>query len=120
MAAEAINLFPLLGKEGTTDKLESPPWKGGEAAPSIKWSRSFAGADGVVGSTSDNRCLDLPPRLRPLRRLRGIFLMGAATPPWLRRGIRLSPGYPRPPVSSGALVGNDQLDEEGNRFVHTF
>ena len=23
-------------------------------------------------------------------------------------------------MSSGALVGNDQLDEEGNRFVHTF
>src|SRR5438093_1324240 len=28
-------------------------------------------------------------RLRPLRRLRGIFLMGAATPPLPRRGVRL-------------------------------
>ena len=26
--------------------------------------------------------LNQPPRLRPLRRLRGIFLMGAATPPF--------------------------------------
>src|SRR5205809_2259628 len=31
--------------------------------------------------------LNQPPRLRPLRRLRGIFLMGAATPPCARRGI---------------------------------
>src|SRR5207249_10296956 len=29
-------------------------------------------------------------RLRPLRRLRGIFSMGAATPPCPRRGLRLS------------------------------
>src|SRR5947208_11249421 len=34
--------------------------------------------------------LNQPPRLRPLRRLRGIFLMGAATPPCPRRGLRLS------------------------------
>src|SRR5205814_506884 len=34
--------------------------------------------------------LNQPPRLRPLRRLRGIFLMGAASPPCARRGLRLS------------------------------
>src|SRR5439155_27155554 len=34
--------------------------------------------------------LNQPPRLRPRRRLRGIFLMGAATPPFPRRGLRLS------------------------------
>src|SRR2546427_12509670 len=34
--------------------------------------------------------LNQPPRLHPLRRLRGIFLMGAATPPCPRRGLRLS------------------------------
>src|SRR6266581_7054115 len=34
--------------------------------------------------------LNQPPRLRPLRRLRGIFLMGVATPPCPRRGLRLS------------------------------
>src|SRR5437867_9404770 len=32
--------------------------KGGEAAPSSKWSRSFGGAAGVVRSTSDNRWLE--------------------------------------------------------------
>src|SRR5437016_6472415 len=31
--------------------------------------------------------LNQPPRLRPLRRLRGILLMGADTPPLLRRGV---------------------------------
>src|SRR5437764_14838061 len=35
--------------------------------------------------------LNQPPRPRPLRRLRDIFLMGAATPPWPRRGIRSAP-----------------------------
>jgi len=34
--------------------------------------------------------LNQPPRLRPLKRLRGIFLMVAATPPCPRRGLRLS------------------------------
>src|SRR5437870_6381992 len=34
--------------------------------------------------------LNQPPRLRPLRRLRGILLMGAATPP-LPRGVWLAP-----------------------------
>src|SRR5438132_9931545 len=35
--------------------------------------------------------LNQPPRLRPLRRLRGILLMGAATPPLPRRGVWLAP-----------------------------
>src|SRR5947209_19109939 len=34
--------------------------------------------------------LNQPPRLCPLRRLPAIFLMGAATPPCPRRGLRLS------------------------------
>src|SRR5207245_8960961 len=33
--------------------------------------------------------LNQPPRLLQRRRLRGIFLMGAATPPCPRRGLRL-------------------------------
>src|SRR5438128_8221015 len=37
--------------------------------------------------------LNQPPRLRPLRRLRGIFLMGAASPPWLRRGVLFGCGF---------------------------
>src|SRR5947208_3925999 len=47
----------------------------------------LTGADGVVRSTSNHRCLNEPPRLRPLRRLRRFFLMGAATPPLPRRGV---------------------------------
>src|SRR5947209_20598002 len=44
--------------------------------------------------------LNQPPRLRPRRRLRGIFLMGAATPPCPRRGLRLSLQlFSMPPVS---------------------
>src|SRR5206468_4619532 len=43
------------------------PLEGGVAAPS-----NFP----IIGG------LNRPPRLRPLRRLRGIFLMGAATPPF--------------------------------------
>src|SRR5438552_1553176 len=55
--------------------------------------------------------LNQPPRLRPLRRLRGIFLMGAATPPCPRRGLRLSlqlfsmPPCPAKDVGHGKLIG---------------
>src|SRR6266567_4598441 len=45
--------------------------------------------------------LNQPPRLCPLRRLRAIFLMGAATPLCPRRGLRLSLQlFSMPPVSS--------------------
>src|SRR5438876_7093610 len=37
--------------------------------------------------------LNQPPRLRPLRRLRQIFLMGADTPPWPRRGVLFGCGF---------------------------
>src|SRR5437879_10160582 len=55
--------------------------------------------------------LNQPPRLRPLRRLRGIFLVGAATPPCPRRGLRLSlqlfsmPPCPAKDVGHGKLIG---------------
>src|SRR5207247_1872995 len=57
--------------------------------------------------------LNQPLRLRPLRRLRGIFLMGAATPPLPRRGLRLSRRLSQTPVSSGRLVGNAQAVMQG-------
>ena len=60
------------------------------------------------------------PRLRPLRRLRGIFLMGAATPPLPRRGLRLSRRLSQTPVSSGRLVGNAQAVMQGGEFGLTF
>src|SRR5437867_9103194 len=44
--------------------------------------------------------LNQPPRLRPLRRLRGIFLMGAAAPPLPRRGVRLLRRSSQNPVFS--------------------
>src|SRR5216117_221048 len=43
--------------------------KGGVAAPSSKWSRSFGGAAGVVRSTSDNRWLE--PTILPCFALSG-------------------------------------------------
>ena len=51
-----------------------------------------------------------PPRLRPLRRLRVFFLMGAATPPCPRRGLGLSlrlfsmPPCPARDVGHGKLI----------------
>jgi len=51
----------------------------------------LTGADGVVRSNSKQFLLNEPPRLRPLRWLRDILLMGAATPPFPRRGIRFKP-----------------------------
>src|SRR6266571_3869408 len=80
---------PSLAKEGT-------------AAPSSKRPRSFGGAarsvspvgrnikNRVVRSTSDNRWLEPTTPSAPAKGLRGIFLMGAATPPCPRRGLRLS------------------------------
>src|SRR5438552_12415928 len=76
--------------------------------------RSFVGAAGVVRSTSDNRGLNQPPRLRPLRRLRGIFLMGAATPPCPRRGLRLSLQLFSMPPCSAKDVGHGKLEQERN------
>ncbi len=48
---------------------------------------TLAGTDGVVGSTSDDRLLNEPPRQLHQRRLRTIFLDVAATPPLPRRGV---------------------------------
>src|SRR5262245_18201164 len=46
------------------------------------------GADGVVRSRSTIiGGLNEPPRLRPLRRLRKHFLLGASTPPLPRSGV---------------------------------
>src|SRR5438093_13748567 len=51
--------------------------KGGVAAPSSKWSRSFAGAAGVVRSTSDNRWLEPTTPSAPAMEASRHFLMGA-------------------------------------------
>ena len=65
----------------------SPPCKGGVAAPSIKSSRSEKARTGwsltshVAGMRFGNRVCERPPRLRPLRMLRGFLLV--AQPPLL-------------------------------------
>src|SRR6266704_1215090 len=58
--------------------------------------------------------LNQPPRLRPLKRLRGIFLMVAATPPCPRRGLRLSLQLFSMPPCPAKDVGHCS---EGNPFV---
>src|SRR5205809_1070303 len=57
--------------------------------------------------------LNQPPRLRPLRRLRGIFLMGAATPPCARRGLRLSLQLSSMPPCPAKDVGHSKVAQEG-------
>src|SRR6266705_856099 len=57
--------------------------------------------------------LNQPPRLRPLRRLRGICLRGAATPPCPRRGLRLPLQLFSMPQFPANDVGHGKLTEEG-------
>src|SRR5439155_7026574 len=58
--------------------------------------------------------LNQPPRLRPLRRLRGIFLMGAATPPCPRNRLQLSLQLFSMPPCSAKDVGHGKLEQERN------
>ena len=85
---------------------------------------SLAGADGVVGSSHrlseverTTPFLMFRPTGLTLRaalpKERDHLLDGAATPPLPRRGLRLSRRLSQTPVSSGRLVGNDQLQRRG-------
>jgi hypothetical protein len=75
-------------RENRMSRKNSPPKLGGVDAPSNKWSRSFEGAAGVVPFWNDvlllaapyRACAGSARRLRPLRRLRGIFLNGRSHP----------------------------------------
>src|SRR6266571_7539850 len=58
--------------------------------------------------------LNQPPRLRPLRRLRGIFSIGAATPPCPRRGLRLSLQLFSMPPCPAKDGGHGKLFQERN------
>src|SRR6266704_3689255 len=105
--------------------------KGGVAAPSSKWSRSFGGAarsvspvgrnikNGVVRSTSDNRWLEPTTPSAPAKGLRGIFLMGAATPPCPRRGLRLSLQLFSMPPCPAKDVGHGKGASPGYRNQQT-
>src|SRR5213083_1175179 len=60
--------------------------KGGVAAPSNKWSRSFGGADGVVRSTSDNRWLEPTTPSAPAKEASRHFLNGRSRPSLSKEG----------------------------------
>src|SRR5213596_2884546 len=64
--------------------------------------------------------LNQPPRLRPLRRLRGIFLMGAATPPCPRNRLRLSLQLFSMPPCPAKDVGHGKLGSLLFRFLSPF
>src|SRR5690242_17998625 len=66
--------LPSLAKEGWTRHQENSPLP-------LKARPGWFVQQPIIGG------LNQPPRLRPLRRLRGILSMGAATPPWPRRGV---------------------------------
>src|SRR5436853_6001232 len=72
--------LPSLAKEGWTRHQENGPLP-------LKARPGWFVQQPIIGG------LNQPPRLRPLRRLRGILLMGAATPPLLRRGVLFGCGF---------------------------
>src|SRR5881227_2761603 len=91
--------FPELRADGVVGSMSRKPPLGFREAlliREVRWRENLFGGFAT---------LNQPPRPRPLRRLRDIFLMGAATPPWPRRGIRSAP------VSR---VSHRQLAEEGS------
>src|SRR5438094_705877 len=65
---------PLLGQGGVDAHQENDPLP-------LKARPGWFVQQPIIGG------LNQPPRLRPIRRLRGNFLMGAATPPLPRRGV---------------------------------
>ena len=83
---------PSLAKEGWTRHqvngsvplLARPGMSGANVSPRGRNKEEWFVQSPIIGG------LNQPPRLRPLRMLRGIFLMGAATPPCPRRGVGLS------------------------------
>src|SRR5213596_4012973 len=81
-----MNLYetktPLLGKGGVT-------------APSSKWSRSFAGAAGVVRSTSDNRWLEPTTPSAPAMEASRHFFNGRSHPSLSKEGNSGSFCFPR-------------------------
>src|SRR5437867_10130155 len=78
---------------GTTcGKMRSPLLgKGGVAAPSSKWSRSFEGAAGVVRSTSDNRWLEPTTPSAPAKEASRHFLNGRSHPSLSKEGTSAFP-----------------------------
>ena len=67
----------------------SPPWlrRGGCAINQISRSLLSRRRRGGSFKPSNHRKLNQPPRPLHQRRLRGIFITVASTPPWPRRGV---------------------------------
>src|SRR6266536_1751486 len=81
--------------------------KGGDAAPSSKWSRSFGGADGVVRSPSDNRWLEPTTPSAPAKEASRHFLNGRSHPSLSKEGSLDHPTQSNAYTSQveGAAVG---------------
>src|SRR5437867_3607443 len=78
--------------------------KGGDAAPSSKWSRSFGGAAGVVRSTSDNRWLEPTTPSAPAKEASRHFLNGRSHPSLSKEGTSAFP-----PVVFNAPVSSKKM-----------
>src|SRR6266699_1617934 len=76
-----------------TQGVNSPPWqrRGGRAINQNEQKAPLLARPGWFVQLPIIGGWNKPPRLRPLRRLRVFFLMGAATPPSPRRGVPLHP-----------------------------
>src|SRR6266699_1101814 len=74
-----------------TQGVNSPPWqrRGGRAINKNEPKAPLLARPGWFVQLPIIGGWDKPPRLRPLRRLRVCFLMGAAAPPSPRRGVTL-------------------------------
>src|SRR5207247_4354542 len=87
--------------------------KGGDAAPSSKWSRSFGGAAGVVRSTSDNRWLEPTTPSAPAKEASRHFLNGRSHPSLSKEGTSAFPSVVfNAPVSSSEF--GPQCTRRGN------
>src|SRR5437867_6866473 len=89
------------GSGTTGGKGKAPPWqrRGGRALN--KWSRSFGGAAGVVGSTSDNRWLEPTTPSAPAEEASRHFLNGRSHPSLSKEGTSAFPSVVfNAPVSS--------------------
>src|SRR5205823_14587222 len=85
--------------------------KGGDAAPSSKWSHSFEGAAGVVRSTSDNRWLEPTTPSAPAKEAPRHFLNGRSHPSLCKEGTSAFP-----PVVFNAPVSSKRCGDIARRW----
>src|SRR5436853_7151565 len=85
----APNRTPLLGQGGREARARQGE-ASRNAAPSRKWSRSFEGAAGVVGSTTDNRWLEPTTPSAPAKEAARHFVDGRSHPSFAKEGSWLA------------------------------